>query len=238
MGQDMQIKWPTWLKLSAKRRKIVIPTLLGLLVTFGFYNANLSKPPQIEQLANLLFDAYQKKKPREYNPDTPVRIVDIDDESIERIGQWPWPRTVMAKLNDRLVQAGAYVIAYDVIFSESDRTSPKNIAKIFKDNPLAQGDYASIAKLKDHDALFADSFGRSNVVAGFFLLSKESDVRPGYRHGFSWKGAKPTMALSSYNGSIVPLPELEKQLKGEGFVSFSPKGDGIVRRGATYFRHW
>ena len=225
----MQFKWPNWLKLSAKRRKIIIPTLLGVLVTLGYYSANLVKPPQIEQIGNLLFDAYQKKKPRIYNPDTPVRIVDIDDESIERFGQWPWPRTLMAKLNDRLVEAGAHVIAYDIVFAEPDRTSPKNVAKIFENNPEAQGDYDSIAKLRDHDELLADSFTRSNVVAGFFLTAKENDERPGYRHGFSWKGTKPTLAINAYNGAIVPLPELEANIKGEGFVSFFPQGDGIVR---------
>ncbi len=225
----MLSKLSSWLKLSSKHRKIVIPTLLGLLITFLFVNANFAKPPQIEQMGNLLFDAYQKKKPREYNPDTPVRIVDIDDESIEKLGQWPWPRTIIAKLNDRLADAGAAVIAYDIVFSEPDRTSPKNIAQILKDNPAARGSFENLSKLTDHDTLLADSFARSKVVAAFFLVAQETEKRPAYRHGFAWKGAKPTMVLPSYHGAITSMPELEAEVSGEGHVSITPDGDGIIR---------
>ena len=229
-GQTMQFKWPKWLKLSSKRRKIVIPTLLGLLVTVGFYAANLSKPPQIEQLGNVLFDAYQKKKPREYNPDTPVRIVEIDDESIEEIGQWPWPRTLIAKLNDRLTDAGAAVIAYDVVFSEPDRTSPKNILLQLQNNPAAQGDFESISKLEDHDAILAKSFARSKVVSAVFLVAQKTEKLPAYRHGFAWKGSKPTLITdANYRGAYVPLPILEEQVSGEGSVSYVPDEDGIMR---------
>jgi len=228
----MHLHWPTWLKFSAKRRKIMIPTVLGLLVTLGFYLAYVSKPASIEQLGNLVFDSYQKWKPREYNPDTPVRIIDIDDESIARVGQWPWPRSTMAKLNDRLANAGAGVIAYDVIFSEPDRTSPKNIVRVMRDNPMAKmvkSDFSDLENLKDHDEMFADSFRRIPVVAGFFLVQKETEKRPAYRHGFAWKGTKPSLIISQYAGAITTLGVLEEQIAGEGFVSFKPEGDGIVR---------
>ena len=232
MGQFMKFHWPQWLRVSVKNRKIVIPTVLGLLVTLGFYLAYVSKPASIEQLGNLVFDSYQKWKPRDYNPDTPVRIIDIDDESIARVGQWPWPRSTMAKLNDKLANAGAGVIAYDVIFSEPDRTSPKNIAKIMRENPMAdtaKGVFAHMANLKDHDEMFAESFSRIPVVAGFFLIQKHSEKRPAFRHGFAWKGTKPSLIINQYAGAITTLPILEAQIAGEGFVSFKPEGDGIVR---------
>src|SRR4051812_46797623 len=54
----------------------------------------------------------------------PVRVVDIDEASIERLGQWPWPRTEMAKLVERLAAAGAVAVAFDIVFAEPDRTSP------------------------------------------------------------------------------------------------------------------
>jgi len=82
----------------------------------------------------LVFDMHMRSAPRAYNPDMPVRIIDIDNESIGRIGQWPWPRTVLAKMNDRLTDAGVAVIAYDVIFAEEDRTSPKNMIDVLKSN--------------------------------------------------------------------------------------------------------
>src|SRR5437879_11297502 len=74
-----------------------------------------------------VFDEYLRLKPREYEP-TPVRIIDIDDDSLERFGQWPWPRTLLAKLVDRLNDLGAAAMAFDILFVDPDRTSPARLA--------------------------------------------------------------------------------------------------------------
>ena len=80
--------------------------------------------PALERLGLMVFDAYQRAAPRAYQ-DVGVRVIDIDDETIRRYGQWPWPRTDIARLTDELGKAGAAVIAYDSGFSEADRTSPR-----------------------------------------------------------------------------------------------------------------
>src|SRR5687768_11671706 len=54
-------------------------------------------PPTLSDLRALVFDQYQRVAPREYKP-VPVKIVDIDDESLARAGQWPWPRTTVAQM--------------------------------------------------------------------------------------------------------------------------------------------
>ncbi|HUS98480.1 MAG TPA: CHASE2 domain-containing protein, partial [Hyphomicrobiaceae bacterium] len=74
---------------------------------------------------DVVFDQYQRWHPRVYDPELPVRIVDIDRESLERFGQWPWPRTYLAMMVERLHAAGASVIAFDMLFAEPDRTSPE-----------------------------------------------------------------------------------------------------------------
>ncbi|WP_374139751.1 CHASE2 domain-containing protein, partial [Sphingomonas sp. 32-62-10] len=102
----------------------VLPALGALLIVALL---QLVGVPQLERLGLLLFDGYQRAVPRPYE-DAPVRIVDIDDESIRRLGQWPWPRTDIADLTRRLGDAGAASIAYDIVFSEPDRTSPGRIA--------------------------------------------------------------------------------------------------------------
>ena len=80
MRFDMMKNVKNLLKMSSKRQKKFIPSLLGLLCLLAFYSANISKPQVIEQLGNLLFDRYQIWKPREYLPEVPVRIIDIDNE--------------------------------------------------------------------------------------------------------------------------------------------------------------
>ena len=56
----------------------------------------------------------------------PVRIVDIDEDSLKQVGQWPWPRTLLAELVDRLAANGAATIGLDLVFPEPDRLSPAN----------------------------------------------------------------------------------------------------------------
>jgi len=203
---------------------------LGAAVTLAFFGARLSKSSIIENMSLLVFDMHMRSAPRAYNPDMPVRIIDIDNESIGRIGQWPWPRTVLAKMNDRLTDAGVAVIAYDVIFAEEDRTSPKNMIDVLKSNPAAIEDsFANITNLKDHDTIFAESFARTRVVAGMFLLGYKTALIPAPRSGFSFSGASPIKNLESYQGVNTAIPELYAAASGSGSVSFQPDGDGVVR---------
>ena len=72
-------------------------------------------------MQNVVFDQYQRWKPRPYAFDQPVRIVAIDDESLKRLGQWPWPRERLAALVETLKGAGAAAVVFDFLFSEKDR---------------------------------------------------------------------------------------------------------------------
>src|SRR3984957_15475464 len=63
-----------------------------------------------EQLQFKIFDGFQRMSPRPYEA-VPVRIIDIDEESLHRLGQWPWPRTRLAELVQKLTKAGASAIA-------------------------------------------------------------------------------------------------------------------------------
>ena len=67
--------------------------------------------------------------PARLRPGHAGQIVDIDDASLARIGQWPWPRTQLAELLERLTQAGAAAIAFDMVFAERDRSSPEQVLK-------------------------------------------------------------------------------------------------------------
>src|SRR5689334_5086785 len=84
-----------------------------------------SMEPRFLKIAQLkLFDLYQQQFPRPYQP-VPVRFIDLDDESLNKVGQWPWPRVKVAQLIANLANAGAAVIAFDIVFAEPDRTSPR-----------------------------------------------------------------------------------------------------------------
>src|SRR5690242_9927403 len=122
-----------WLALrrTAWRGAIYV---LPLAVLFGAATARIAAPDLLDRMSLICFDLYQRAIPRIPEADTPVRIVDIDDDSLKKIGQWPWPRTLVAQLIDKLREAGASVIAFDIDFAEPDCTSPKLLLPLMAQN--------------------------------------------------------------------------------------------------------
>src|SRR4029077_489132 len=117
----------------------------------------------VEELRVRVFDFYQRFEPR-VKTARPVAIVDIDENSLSKLGQWPWPRTRMADLVSNLTRLGAVVIAFDVIFSEPDRLNPDVAVDISRNR---EGDArARLRPLPSNDELFAEAMRRSLVVLG------------------------------------------------------------------------
>ena len=87
------------------------------------------------QLQLTVFDSFNRIKPRPYQKESGVRIIDIDDESLERYGQWPWPRTRVADLLLRLNEMGVATTVFDIVFAEPDRTSPQTVVELWSELP-------------------------------------------------------------------------------------------------------
>jgi adenylate cyclase len=184
--------------------------------------------PVLAQVSGLIFDSYQRLAPRLYE-DAGVRVVDIDDESIRKLGQWPWPRTDVARLTRAIADAGAAAIAFDVVFSEPDRTSPARIAASAAQDGATPAQVAALQGLPDHDAAFGQVLAATPSVLGFFLTQDAlATVQP--KAGFAVAGSAPGASLTAYRGAILPLPPLTAAAPGLGFVSLRTDSDGIVRR--------
>ena len=108
-------------RLPLRRRMIVMA--MGLVALSLALLIRWVDPGPLVIARFLVFDQYQKWKPRPYTP-APVRVIAIDEDSLAKLGQWPWPRHYVAQLIDNLTALGAAAIAFDVIFAEPDRTSP------------------------------------------------------------------------------------------------------------------
>ena len=183
----------------------------------------------VEELRLKVFDTFQRIKPRAYQ-DAGIRIVDIDDGSLERIGQWPWPRTVVARLVTRLTELGAAVIVFDIVFAEPDRTSPSRVLPLWPDTPDVEALRRNIEDLPDHDEILAEAMGRSNVVTAFVLTDGELPRPPALKKGFIHAGDDPKMFLSKFTGAVVSLPEIEAAAVGNGGLNVAAERDGVVRR--------
>ncbi|NTV70334.1 MAG: adenylate/guanylate cyclase domain-containing protein [Azonexaceae bacterium] len=188
----------------------------------------------MQTLRNNVFDQYQRWYPRPYDV-VPVRIVDIDEETLTRLGQWPWPRTRLAELVGRLKDAGVAAIGFDVLLAEADRTSPKAMAQLWKLHGAAR---KSLERLPDHDLVLAKSFELANVSLGFVLqrgegASGEGDEASGLAHRpfrYISSGQNPISHLHAFDAVITARPEFEAAALGNGALNFVPDSDGIVRR--------
>ena len=194
----------------------------------------LEDPQIIQELRLKVFDNYQKIKPRTFDSEaTPARIVDIDEASLKKFGQWPWPRPLLASLLERLSNAGAAIVVFDVVFAEPDRTSPSTLVKewmsLSDDENIKK--FSSLgAKLPDHDQLFASAIGQSAVILGFALHNETNDATPGKNFGLAQLGDDPLPFLPSYTGSATNLKIFEERALGQASFNSAPDTDNIVRR--------
>ena len=187
-------------------------------------------PVPVAQLRALVFDTFQQVSPRTYNPAAPVRIIDIDDQSLRKIGQWPWPRTVIAKLVDRLKQRGASVVAFDVLFSEPDRSSPENSLSFLPSVPEVREIRRMAEALPAFDDILAKSLADVPVVMGIVLNDDNSGELPPEKAAFAHAGDNPREFVPTYEGGLTNLPALEAAARGIGALNWTPDGDQIIRR--------
>ncbi|WOE75899.1 CHASE2 domain-containing protein [Alterisphingorhabdus coralli] len=203
------------------------PAMVGFFALALVLGLMAFDPAPLQRVSMQVFDSLQRAAPWRLSEKPHVVVVDIDEESIARLGQWPWPRTDLATLTQRLGAAGASAVAYDIVFSEADRTSPEALAARYEAQDLND----ALAGLPSHDALLAKSFTDVPVVAGYFFLDAEEggrDVEP--RASFTLSGTLPSRDVTIYSGALLPLPAIEQTAAGTGFVTLQSDADGIVRR--------
>ncbi|KQP13543.1 CHASE2 domain-containing protein [Pseudorhodoferax sp. Leaf267] len=214
-------------RIAGRSAALVAMLVLASLVV-------LADPPWLLTLRHLVFDQYQRWQPRVWR-DTAVRIVDVDEDSLARIGQWPWPRTRMAELVTLAQAGGAAAIGFDVGFSEPDRTAPAAMARSWR-LPEAQR-HALLDAVPDHDAVFAQALGQGRAVLGF-------SQRPAGHHAGSATGALAlpetvryvqlgplaTPYVPALNAVVPTLPLLVQAAAGHGAMAFMTDGDGVIRR--------
>src|SRR4029078_7586978 len=145
------------------KRRIGYARLLCLALLIGFAALRIADPAPVEEIRVRTFDAFQRIDPRKKTA-RPVTIVDIDDKSLEKLGQWPWPRTRIADLVTELTRLGAGVIAFDVVFSEPDRLNPDAMADTLRN--IDEATRERLRMLPSNDQALADAIRAARVVLG------------------------------------------------------------------------
>ncbi len=200
----------------------------GFLLLAAFIALRIWDPPQLENLRLRGFDLYQTIKPR-VSTVRPVVIVDFDEASLQALGQWPWPRTLIADLIDKIQAAGSAAIGFDVIMSEPDRMSPALVA-----DSLPQIDAHTREQMKkfpSNDEVLAQSIARGRVILGqSAIITASPDAPEMPRTGIATIGTDPSPFLITFDGMLRNMPVLEMAATGRGVLTLRSERDGVVRR--------
>jgi adenylate cyclase len=218
IGYEMKAIW----EMSAKR---FVPFIcLGLFLALRVWD-----PAPLEVLRVRTFDFYQNLHPREFTPQ-PIVIVDLDEESLAEVGQWPWPRTVISDMVANICDSGAAVIGFDIVFAEPDRMSPAKIAGTL--HGLTPEVKDNLLRLPSNDQVLANTLKRCPVVlgqAGYFRkIERESaDL---IKTSIAEIGGDPRPFLINFIDMVRNVPVLDKAGKGHGMFTLTPETDSVVRR--------
>ena len=211
----------------------LIVTLASIIMAILFGLVRIADPEVVQVLRLKYFDVLQKKYPRVTDGQTYSVIVDIDEKSLREIGQWPWPRTVLAELFEKSKSAGMLVLGLDVLFAEKDRTSPELISRDIKErNPeIAE----LLEKLPSNEFVAMEAMKKFPIIIGHSGLdvegdAKREDINESSVKVFLGKNQNHKDWLISYPGLLANVPEFEKAASGSGTVSVAEEPDGIIRR--------
>jgi adenylate cyclase len=201
---------------------------LGLLVVFAALR--VWDPPPVQELRLRTFDIFQLIDPR-HKAVRPVTIIDIDDKSLAKFGQWPWPRTRIADMIVNLTNAGAVAIGFDVVFSEPDRLNPDLVASQMR--YLDDATRARLRELPSNDQVLAEAIKRSHVIlgeTGLPAVESELDKTLPFT-GVATVGEEGAEKfLFEFPGLLRNVPVIEKIAAGRGLFSIKNERDGLIRR--------
>jgi len=211
------------------KRRFGYARLVCLALLIGLAAFRVVDPAPVEELRVRTFDTFQRIDPR-VKTARPVTIVDIDEASLAKLGQFPWPRTRIADLVTNLTKLGAVVIAFDIVFSEPDRLNPDVAADTFRN--LDEETRSKLRALPSNDQVLADAMRRSRVVLGEsglpYVISEFDKSLP--LTGLAMLGEEPQPFMFDWPGLLRNVPVLEAAAAGRGLFTIKPERDGIVRR--------
>ena len=219
------------MRLNRVRLIGLAAALLVTALLAGFTGALFAEP---------LFDRYQRWSPRPITADTRVHIVRIDAESLrappQGLGRWPWPRSYLALLTDRLRAAGAVAIGYDIVFAEADpATDQARIDDVYSTlSPAARAEIIAIPSL---DQRFGDALGRApTVVARTALQANDAEAQGLTAAGTAaltfddpFTTALPA-TVPSFGLALANVIDIDFNAQGHGLINGNPDNDGVTRR--------
>ncbi|MCG8635466.1 MAG: adenylate/guanylate cyclase domain-containing protein [Desulfobacterales bacterium] len=210
----------------------------GFCITCLFAGLYVFKPAYLHLLELKLYDTFLQQV--HTPPENPaVAVVDIDEYSIKKFGQWPWPRYRVGLLLEKILAAGALAVGNDILYGEPDGSSPRIIQSLLKrDLNVNMGFTGLPEQLMDNDRLLADILAQGPFALAYTFYFQQGDI-----------GAGPEVRLPPFKAVVVkepgagdiaqylqqaeqvipPLPELMASKVNAGYMNTGFDPDGVLR---------
>ena len=198
-----------------------------LVILILLVSLKINNPSFVKSISYLSFDLYQKIFTLNKN-DSDVIIIDIDEKSLGKFGQFPWSRSVFASILEKVNKDQPKAVGFDIFFTEKDKQSPDEIIKSYN---LIPTDVTELQKIKGHDEIFGEQLKKTKSVTAVLgsPVPSYSNYDRKAKARFLSKGGDPKEFTYSYTYSIGSLEQLENNVKGLGSISFLDQTDGIIR---------
>ena len=187
-----------------------------------FVNSNILNSKKFGEAYSL--DAYSSLIPfvGESEVQNNLLFIDIDEESLTKLGQWPWPRLILADLVSKISSAGPAVVGLDILLSEIDRFNPKMLSQIMNGTSKHISDI-----FIDGDEVLEKALLNTPTVLATVLYKSEKNTFKN-RSNFIIKNANDLEIREAF-GVISPIEEL-KDAAGYGFVNIDSENIGNIVR--------
>jgi adenylate cyclase len=194
-------------------KKFIIKVLIALSLAITLSLSYLYMPEAFFSLDNRLRD-FMFIIRGELPKSSKVVIVDIDEKSLQKYGQWPWSRDVLAELFYKLRDAGAGVVGLDIVFAEADRTSPSRFDK----------------RLENYDETLAAALMQTPVIGGYVFTFEKTEEQntPMIPAVFLERGMQKNTILEP-KGIVLNIELLQDSMYSSGFFNNTPDEGGMIR---------
>ena len=229
---------PLFSSIKSKYHKKMSRLVLGLLITlcFTLYTLGYLNIPGLLFVEQKLYDTKVQVSAQGQSDDRVV-ILDIDEKSLGELGRWPWSRSLMAKINQKLFsEQGISVLGYDIVWAEPDPLNFASVSRLydgFANESSTVKNLIEQLKKKDPDQQFADSIKGHNVVLGLYFNSEKGAVKanvlppPAVKADQLPPHSHQILHWEAYTGNLERITESAAMA---GHFNPMVDSDGIVRR--------
>jgi len=205
----------------------------GCLITLCVVFVHVARPELLIHFEHKVYDVLLSQT-EQRSPGSVPALIAIDDKSLNQLGQWPWPRNILARLLTRLHEAGAEMVTLDLILSTRDRTSPILILEtLLLDSGLNLHLEGLPQAALDHDLILGEALRKLPSVLGYKLLFSplRAEEYACHVHPLMTGQTIPAaFSLHAAQDAVCSLQSLGEAGAGSGFINALPDSDGVIRR--------